>query len=257
MLVYASEEFNERLSVFMDFDIAGEVWTSLICMVIILILTFIVGYMAKHHDPLKKTKGLLYLSEWGVTFFDRLVRDMMGPQFEGFGGYIMIIAIYLFLGFIFGMTGLPSPFTNLAVPLSLGLSTFLMIHGTSIYYKKWRYFKRYVDPNPIFLPINLISMWSPLISLTFRLFGNAVAGWVLMSIVYNALENASAAVFSFVESGLGSIWFAPFVAPALHCYFDLFCGFIQTTVFIFFSMILISQEAPEEIEEKLSLEGGR
>ncbi len=258
--IYASEAATDRVSHLLDWNLAPEVITSLMCVLIIIIITIILGaeatYHRKHH-PYKKTKGLLYLGEFGVTYFDNMVEDMMGPKFKGFGGYIMIIACYLFLAFIFGMTGLPSPMTNLAVPLTFGLSTFVLIHATSFKFKGLGYFKRYIDPNPVFLPINLISMWSPLISLTCRLFGNAISGWVLMSIVYYALESLSNMIFGGVmAAGLSSIWIAPLLAPALHCYFDLFAGFIQTTVFIFYSQIMIGREGPEDVEEKLSLEGG-
>ena len=109
-----------------------EVISSLIVMGIILILAFIVFIQAHFHDPLKKPKGLLFLAEVGVAFFDHLVEDMMGPRFKGFGGYIMGVAVYLFIAFIFGLTGLPSPVTNLAVPLSIALCTFIMIHATSV-----------------------------------------------------------------------------------------------------------------------------
>ncbi|MCD8209658.1 MAG: F0F1 ATP synthase subunit A [Coprobacillus sp.] len=255
-VIYASDAFNERISHFMDFDISGEVYSSLIVMGIIVILAIIVGIQAHFHNPLKKTKGLLFLAETGVNFFDGQVEKMMGPKFKGFGGFVLAIAVYLFLAFIFGMTGLPSPMTDLAVPLSLGLTTFLMIHLTSVHFTHWKYFKRYVDPNPIFMPINLVSMWSPLISLSLRLFGNAIAGWVLMTILYSSLESLSAMIFTGLAAGLSSIWIAPIITPILHCYFDLFAGFIQTTVFIFFSMILIGQEGPQDIEQELSLRGG-
>lgn len=247
------EQFNN----FLKFDLAPEVISSLIVMFIILILCIIVGIKARRQNPLKKTKGILFLAESGVKFFDNLVRDMMGPQFENFGGFIFIVAVYLFISFIFGLTGLPSPITNLAVPLSLAFITFCLIHFTSIKYTKWGYFKRYVDPFPVFLPINLISMWAPLLSMTLRLFGNAVAGWVLMSIVYSALGGLSSMIFSFIDSSLNSIFIAPIITPILHAYFDLFSGFIQTTVFIFLSMIFIAQEVPEDYMKNTNTEGGR
>ena len=65
----------------------------------------------------------------------------------------MAIGVYMFIAFIFGLTGLPSPITYMAIPLSLGLSTFMLIHATAIKYNKLRYFKRYVEPVPLFLPI--------------------------------------------------------------------------------------------------------
>ena len=235
--------------------LSGEVLASLMVMGIIFILAIIVFIQAKVHDPLKKPRGLLFLAEVGTNFFDNLVEDMMGSRFRGFGGYIMAVAVYLFIAFIFGLTGLPSPVTNLAVPLSLALCTFILIHATSVKYTKIHYFKRYIEPLPFFLPVNLISMWAPLLSMSLRLFGNALSGFCLMTIVYNGLRNLSGTVFSFLETSgpvaWNEIFFAPIVAPILHLYFDLFSGLIQTTIFIFLTMINIGLEAPEEdtIEE--------
>ena len=227
--------------------LSGEVISSLIVMGIIMILAFIVAIQAHFHDPLKKPRGLLFLTEVGVKFFDGLVLDMMGPKFKGFGGYIMAVAVYLFIAFIFGLTGLPSPVTNLAIPLSVALCTFILIHATSIKYTKFKYFKRYIEPLPFFLPVNLISMWSPLLSMTLRLFGNAISGWALLTIVYGALQNLSGMIFSFLEIGAwNQIFIAPFITPFLHAYFDLFSGVIQTTIFIFLTMINIGLEAPED-----------
>ena len=242
----------EVFSGFLDIStgLRPEVISSLIVMGIILILTFIIFLQAHFHDPLKKPTGLLFLAEVGIKFFDGLVSDMMGPRFKGFGGYVMAVAVYLFLAFIFGLTGLPSPVTNLAVPLSLALCTFVMIHATSIRYTKFKYFKRYIDPIPVFLPVNLLSMWAPLLSMSLRLFGNAVSGWCLMTIVYVGLRNVSANVFSFIPTGGSVAWsemfFAPLVTPILHAYFDLFSALIQTTIFIFLTMINIGLEAPQE-----------
>lgn len=244
---------------FLTWEISGEVYTSLIVMAIVMILFIISGILAHFHDPLKPSKGLLFVAETLVGFFDRLVDELMGPQFKGFGGFIMAIASYLFIAFIFGLTGLPSPVTYLAVPLSLGLISFGMIHFTSMKYKKFRYFKRYIEPFPIFLPINLISMWAPVLSFTLRLFGNAISGFVIMSLVYAGFNQISGAcidlVSSWTEAGVWNI-VAPIPAAILHCYFDLFSGLIQTTVFIFLSMVLISQEAPEEEVLQESLERG-
>ena len=240
---------------FFSLDIPGEVISSLIVILIILILSIIIAIQAHFQDPLKKPKGLLLLAEIGVKFFDNFTGELVGGALPNFGGFIMGVATYLFLAFIFGLTGLPSPVTYMAVPLSLGLTTFLLIHFTSMRFTKWRYFKRYVDPFPVFLPINLISMWAPLLSLTLRLFGNAVAGWVLLTIVESALRDASAAIFSFmpvVESGVAAgnwneIFLSPIPTAILHAYFDLFSGLIQTVVFIFLTTIFVGQEIPEEL----------
>ena len=240
---------------FFSLDIPGEVYSSLIVMLIILILAIIIAIQAHFQDPLKKPKGLLLIAEIGVKFFDNFVKDLTGSALPNFGGFIMGVACYLFLAFIFGLTGLPSPVTYMAVPLSLGLTTFLLIHLISAKFTKWGYFKRYVDPLPVFLPVNLLSMWAPLLSLTLRLFGNAIAGWALLTIVETGLRDASAALFKFmpvVESGAfqgnwNEIFLAPIPTAVLHAYFDLFSGLIQTVVFISLTAIFIGQEIPEEL----------
>ena len=240
---------------FFSLDIPGEIISSLIVALIIIVLSIIIAIQAHFQDPLKRPKGLLHLAEIGVKFFDGFSNELAGPALPNFGGFIMAVAVYLFLAFIFGLTGLPSPVTYMAVPLSLGLTTFLLIHIISARFTKWKYFKRYIDPIPIFLPVNLISMWAPLLSLTLRLFGNAIAGWVLLTIVESALRDLSGMIFSFmpvVESGVAQgnwneIFLSPIPTAILHAYFDLFCGLIQTVVFISLTSIFIGQEVPEEL----------
>ena len=235
---------------FFTTDIPGEVISSLIVVVIVIILAIIVGIMARFADPLKRPKGLLHLAEIGVNYFDNFAKDLAGPAMPNFGGFIMGVAVYLFIAFIFGLTGLPSPVTYMAVPLSLGLTTFILIHVTSIRFTKWKYFKRYIDPIPIFLPINLISMWAPLLSLTLRLFGNAIAGWALLTIVESGLTSLSQQLFAFMQTEWSGVFLAPVPLALLHAYFDLFSGLIQTVVFISLTAIFIGQEVPEEINEQ-------
>ena len=241
------EENSNIFSNFFKINIPGELVSSLIVILVIVILSLVVGILARRQNPLKKPKGLLLVAEMGVNFFDNFAHDLVGTTLPNFGGFIMGVAMYLFISFIFGLTGLPSPVTYMAVPLSLGLTTFLLIHYTSARYTKWRYFKRYIDPIPIFLPINLISMWAPLLSLTLRLFGNAIAGWALLSIVEYALRDLSSTLFSFIQSEWNQVFLAPLPLAILHAYFDVFSGLIQTFVFILLTSIFIGQEIPEDI----------
>ncbi|MCQ2794497.1 MAG: F0F1 ATP synthase subunit A [Bacilli bacterium] len=251
---------------FFDFTIPGPILMSYIIIGLLIVLCIVVFILAKRADPLKKPKGLLAIAEIAVEKVDGLVDENMGKSFPNFGAYVLAIALFIFTSFILGIvsspnpldgghTSLGNPLTYLGVPLSLALCTFTMIHVTSIKYTKWSYFKRYVDPIPAFLPINLLSMWAPLLSLTLRLFGNAFAGWVLMSIVYWACGSLSNLIFANLAAGPGSIFIAPLVAPMLHAYFDVFSGAIQTLVFMFLSMLFVAQEKPEEIkaEERLAL----
>ncbi len=259
IFVDEAEKSFDMAAQFLDTSsgLSGETISSLFVVGILCLLSFYIAIRARFANPLKKPKGILFLAEVGVTFFDNLVENLMGRRYRGFGGFILAIACYLFIAFIWGLTGLPSPVTYLATPLSLGLITFVCIHGNAIRFNKFRYFKRYIEPVPVFLPVNLISMWAPLLSLTMRLFGNALAGWTLMTLLYSALKSLSNKIFSFIPDGYGASILPPFITPALHAYFDLFSGLIQTVVFLFLSMIFIANEGPEEDEiQELSVKGG-
>lgn len=243
--------------------LSGETISSLIIVGIICLLSFYIAIRAHFQNPLKAPKGILFLAETLVNLFDNLVEEMMGKPYRGFGGFLLAVISYLFIAFIWGLTGLPSPMVYLATPLSLGLVTFICIHANSIRFKKWAYFKRYVEPIPVFLPINLISMWAPLLSLSMRMFGNALAGWTVMTLIYSVVGGIGDSVVQVVVNGLAQdihvgAFLAPIVTPVLHAYFDLFSGLIQTIVFLFLSMIFIANEGPEEDEiQELSVKGGK
>ena len=79
------------------------------------------------------------------------------------------------------------------------------------------------------------------------MFGNAIAGWALLTIVENALTGLSSQLFSFIQNEWSGIFLAPIPLAILHAYFDLFSGLIQTSVFISLTAIFIGQEIPEEI----------
>jgi F-type H+-transporting ATPase subunit a len=221
-----------------------EVYGSFVVVGLLSLLAFIVNHIAKHTDPLKKPKGLMLLAEMLVGMFDGMVKTYMGPTWKTMASFFMTISMYIFLSFIIGLFGIPSPllfFTNIVVIVSY---TFIMIHYTAIKANGWKYFKRFTEPFLIFLPINLVSVWAPLVSMSFRIFGNMIAGYAILSLLYFATGQLSTFLLSFLPSGFSSLWIAPFIAPWLHLYFDLFGAFIQTTVFITLSMIFIAQEGP-------------
>lgn len=220
--------------------IPSEFISAILVMIIISIVAIIVGIKAKRADPLERPKGILNLAEILVEFTDKQVLSLMGPRFKNFGGYILALGLFIFGGFIIGLCGFSTPFTYLGIPLVLAFCTFFAIHFTSIRFKHWGYFKRYVEPLPFFLPINLISMWAPVISLSFRLFGNALAGYCVMTMVYLAL--------SFPING-ANVSFGFVVTPFLHAYFDVFSGLIQMAVFTILTMVNVAQEAPTDVEE--------
>lgn len=225
----------------------GEIYSSIILMCILLIFCIVVKIKAHFTDPLKRPKGIVFIAETYVGYIDSLVEENMGKQFKFLSPYFGFLAAYIFGSFLIGVSGLPSPLTFYWIPFMLALVTFLMINITSLYYNKWKYFKQFVFPIPI---VGIFSLFAPLLSLSLRLFAHALAGWIMLYLVYSLLENLSAMIFG----GL-PFFIAPFITPILHMYFDLFSGFIQTTVFVLLSMLFISNEVPdaEDLEQKVAV----
>ena len=122
---------------------------------------------------------------------------------------------------------------------------FVLIQATGIRYQKWGYFHRYIEPVTLWLPINLLTMWTPIISTSLRMFGNALAGSVIIGLVNWATKKLSLAIFGFLGEA-GMIFVGPAIIGVLNLYFSLFSGFIQTLVFASLNAVWIGQEMPED-----------
>ena len=106
------------------------------------------------------------------------------------------------------------------------LSTFFLIHFMGIKTEFKSYFKAYIEPYPVLLPLNIISEFATPVSLSFRLFGNILGGYIIMSMVYNLFPA-----------------FLKIVLPgALHIYFDIFSGALQAFIFVILSMTFIKDK---------------
>ena len=71
------------------------------------------------------------------------------------------------------------------------------------------------------------------ISLSLRLFANVLSGTVMMALIYGLIG-----------------WIATAWPAALHVYFDLFSGAIQTYVFCMLTMVFIGNKIPDNIVKK-------
>ncbi|HBB05569.1 MAG TPA: hypothetical protein DCZ41_03145 [Firmicutes bacterium] len=245
-------------------SIDAPLLSSLLIMAVLLLIGAIVGIRAtiglKKKEYLKKPKGILFLAELYYDMCQSFVGSNMGESAKGYGGYFWTLFAYLFISFIFSLFGLPSVVDWLAVPLGLAIIMFVIIQAVAIKYQHFGYFHRYIEPIPVFLPINLITMWSPIISTTMRMFGNCLAGSVIIGLIQWALSNASNAIFGamgvngFIGTNLESYWnmwpywtgvfLAPMPMGVLNLYFSLFSGFVQTLVFASLTALWIAQERP-------------
>jgi F-type H+-transporting ATPase subunit a len=104
---------------------------------------------------------------------------------------------------------------------AFALVTFILIQTMSIKARGGKYLRSLLNP------LNLIGELARPVSLSFRLFGNILAGMILMTLLYSMAPI-----------------FLRFIVPVpLHFYFDIFSGILQAYVFCVLSLSFISVAA--------------
>lgn len=226
-------------------ELPAEIYTSIFVVIGLSIFAIVVGNQMKHADPLKKPNTIVFIGEFITTGVENFIVSMGGQKLKYLTPYFMTLALYIPISFITGMIGLPSPINYYGVPMLFATATFVLVHATAIRYQKLGYFKRFLAPFAVFLPINLLTFLSPIVSLSFRMFGNALAGTIILSMIYWATGNVTELLFNLL--GIQNLNFlGPIITPVFHAYFDLFGALIQTLVFLSLSVLFISAEIPSE-----------
>ena len=209
-----------------------EIWitTSHVCILIVMavILIFAIAANRKLAHASEIPSGFQNVVELIVEKLDGMVSGTMGKWAPKFVNYISTIFIFILMSNISGLFGLRPPTADYGTTLALGLITFFLIHINQFRHQSgkqiWRDMCSPLPPwLPIWFPINLISEIAVPISLSLRLFANVLSGTVMMALVYGLLGK------------IAVIWPA-----ALHVYFDLFSGAIQTYVFCMLTMTYIN-----------------
>ena len=205
-----------------------EVWitTTNVCMSIVILSIIVFCVLAKRSMLRAEAVpgGFQNIAELVVELLDGVVEGSMGKNAIKFANYIGTIFIFILLSNISGLFGLRPPTADYGVTLPLGVITFCLIFFNKIKYQKVSGFlKGLCEPWPIWAPINVIGDVAVPISLSLRLFANVLSGTVMMALVYSLLSKIPIA------------WPA-----ALHVYFDLFSGAIQTYVFCMLTMTYIT-----------------
>ncbi|MBO4376261.1 MAG: F0F1 ATP synthase subunit A [Lachnospiraceae bacterium] len=222
-----------------QYDFFGhKVWitTTHACLFIIVLGLTIFSLIVNR--KLKKAtevpKGLQNVVEMLIDFLDGMIKSTMGKHAKVFRNYIGTIAIFILVCNLSGLLGLRPPTADYGVTFPMGVATFLIVHFLEFKHHKplelWADKCSPLPPwLPVWLPVTLIGDFAVPISLSLRLFANVLSGTVMMSLIYGLLK--------YIAVG----WPA-----ALHVYFDIFSGAIQTYVFCMLTMTYITSAYGDE-----------
>ena len=157
-------------------------------------------------------------------------RDIIGHHNEPYVPFLVILFLFVLVCNLIGMIpGFESPTAIPTVPLGCALCSFFYYQTQGFKHAGIGYLKHFLGPipalAPIMLPIELISHFARLLSLTVRLWANIFAG-DLVGLVF----------FSMIPIGV------PIVFSGLH----IMVSVLQAYVFMLLTIIYISGAVSEE-----------
>lgn len=123
------------------------------------------------------------------------------------------------------------PTADVNLTFALAIFVMILVWATGIRVKGTHYFKHFVQPNLLMLPLNIIEELVKPVTLALRLFGNILAGTVMVSVI--------ALMPAFV------LWL-PTTAWKL---FDLFIGLLQALIFALLTILYFGFAAGQDEEE--------
>jgi F-type H+-transporting ATPase subunit a len=178
----------------------------------------------------EKPAPVQHLAEMTHEFVSDQGEQIMGHGFERFVSYLTALFLFILLSNLLGLIpGLESPTANVVVPLGFAILTFLYYHYHGARENGFAYIKQFLGPvwwlYPLLFPIEIISHFARILSLTVRLYANMFAGDLL-----------TIAFFSLVPIGI------PLVFLGLH----LGVAVIQAYVFFLLAAIYLSLAVAHE-----------
>ncbi|MDR2509262.1 MAG: F0F1 ATP synthase subunit A [Spirochaetaceae bacterium] len=219
----------------LDIPVSETVVLSWVVMALLIILALVFTRNLKF-----KPGGTQALLETGIEFLNNFSKEQFGKYSRVFGPYIGTLFLFLFFANIIPaftpilLLGKELPFEvkpparDINVGGGLALVTILLVLFSGVIVRKpGGWLKTLLHPVPAMLPFNILEYIIKPVTLCLRLFGNILGGFIIMTLVNLALENA-----------LGS---NAFISVAASLYFDFFDGFIQALVFTFLTTLYIAE----------------
>lgn len=156
-------------------DITGQVIAMWIILGIITILSLIVKFTLKERPG--KFQNVI---ETGVEYLDNFFTDLLGKK-KARQNFTFLASLFIFI--IFGnYSGLipgvgltdyvKAPTSSLSVTAGLGIIVFFFLQGSGLKQGVKHYFKRFVTPIFIMLPLLVVDEFIKPASLALRLYGN-------------------------------------------------------------------------------------
>ncbi len=214
----------------LSFVLKKPLISTLIIVGVLTLVFFIMSFFIKKVDPMKKTPLWLIPFIMIVEVVNNFVKDTIGKRWKSYSPWFLTLVIFIFFANTSAVYLLDNPTGYLVITFTLAMCSFVVIQATGIVSLGFGgYLHSYIEPNPVMLPMNIISEISLPISLCLRLFGNVVSGTVISILIKKSFG-----------------WFSLPVMPFINVLFDIAFSIIQVAVFVILSIIFTSQKIKDE-----------
>jgi F-type H+-transporting ATPase subunit a len=169
--------------------------------------------------------GIQNVVEVFVDWLNGLMESNMGIEGRRtVAPFVITLFLYIFVGNEIGLLPqigphLTSPTNDINVAFGLSITVSLTVYLLGVMKQGPGYFKHFVQPFAAMLPLNILEELSKPLTMALRLFGNILAGEILLVVLY---------------------MLAPWVIPNLWIGFSLIIGFLQAFIFTMLTMIAIA-----------------
>ena len=212
------------------FQLKTPLISTIIIVAVLSIVFFIMSFFIKKVDPMKKTPLWLIPFIMIVEVVNNFVKDTIGKRWKSYSPWFLTLVIFIFFANTSAVYLLDNPTGYLVITFTLAMCSFVVIQATGIIsLGVGGYLHAYIEPNPVMLPMNIISEISLPISLCLRLFGNVVSGTVISILIKKSMG-----------------WFSLPFMPFINLLFDIAFSIIQVAVFVILSIIFTSQKIKDE-----------
>lgn len=250
------EWLNGSWSTFLDDFSLPHVIVLILASLMIIGLSFAYYLQNRRYKVKDKPKSYSILIEKFIDMVKAMVLETFGPRFIKYTPYFIFLFVFLFILNIFQIFGISEATTSYTVPLTLGFITWVSSIFCAIKYQKLSFLKKLCfcitvkkKKIPILInPIQVMGQFTPLISISFRIWGNIIAGAIIYAVIYWAIGSIASnlAVVPIIIGGI-------LVIPAITGYLSLFVGYIQAYVFTLLSMTYISMPIEEGLDSQAKL----
>ncbi|MBD2136612.1 F0F1 ATP synthase subunit A [Anabaena sp. FACHB-1237] len=155
----------------------------------------VIASLAATRNAQKIPKGIQNLMEYALEFIRDLAKNQLGEkEYRPWVPFIGTLFLFIFVSNWSGalipwkLIKLPSgelaaPTNDINTTVALALLTSLAYFYAGFSKRGLGYFKKYIEPTPVLLPIAILEDFTKPLSLSFRLFGNILADELVVAVL--------------------------------------------------------------------------